>query len=139
MISLSCTNCKSVLEIDDAFAGGVCRCTHCGTIQTVPAHLKGNASGKVAVGSGAAGDKKSGRSLYVKSQRNEAAYPGLRLDPTARVAAGTNRVPSPGVANHPPPASNEGRSSGRWRMVVLGVAGMVAIVLIAAFMWLARG
>ena len=24
------------LEIDDAFAGGVCRCQHCGTIQTVP-------------------------------------------------------------------------------------------------------
>src|SRR4029078_6293105 len=40
MISLACTSCKKVLEIDDAFAGGVCRCQHCGTIQTVPASLK---------------------------------------------------------------------------------------------------
>src|SRR3954454_14980373 len=40
MISLTCMSCKQVLEIDDAFAGGVCRCQHCGTIQTVPAGLK---------------------------------------------------------------------------------------------------
>src|SRR5687768_6126316 len=26
--------------MDDAFAGGVCRCMYCGTIQTVPSHLK---------------------------------------------------------------------------------------------------
>ena len=36
MISLECSNCKTVLNIDDAFAGGVCRCQQCGTIQTVP-------------------------------------------------------------------------------------------------------
>jgi hypothetical protein len=36
MIRIACTNCKTVLTIDDAFAGGVCRCQHCGTIQTVP-------------------------------------------------------------------------------------------------------
>ena len=36
MIRISCTQCHAVLEIDDAFAGGVCRCQHCGTIQTVP-------------------------------------------------------------------------------------------------------
>ena len=40
MISLTCTSCKKVLQIDDAFAGGVCRCQYCGTIQTVPASLK---------------------------------------------------------------------------------------------------
>lgn len=36
MIRLECSNCKTVLNIDDAFAGGVCRCQYCGTIQTVP-------------------------------------------------------------------------------------------------------
>ena len=36
MISIICTKCKTTLSIDDAFAGGVCRCQHCGTIQTVP-------------------------------------------------------------------------------------------------------
>jgi hypothetical protein len=43
MISIACTSCQTVLTIDDAFAGGVCRCQHCGTIQTVPSHLKSNA------------------------------------------------------------------------------------------------
>lgn len=43
MISITCTNCRTVLTIDDAFAGGVCRCQQCGTIQTVPSHLKANA------------------------------------------------------------------------------------------------
>ncbi|MDB5290288.1 MAG: hypothetical protein JWL69_1529 [Phycisphaerales bacterium] len=43
MISITCTHCQTVLNIDDAFAGGVCRCQHCGTIQTVPAHLKNGA------------------------------------------------------------------------------------------------
>src|SRR6185436_16171075 len=36
MINLTCTSCKKLLQIDDAFAGGVCRCKFCGTIQTVP-------------------------------------------------------------------------------------------------------
>src|SRR5580692_11714793 len=44
MISITCNHCQTVLEMDDAFAGGVCRCQHCGTIQTVPSHLKRAAS-----------------------------------------------------------------------------------------------
>src|SRR5215216_2549682 len=44
MIRLTCTNCRATLEMDEAFAGGVCRCQHCGTIQTVPSHLKSTAT-----------------------------------------------------------------------------------------------
>lgn len=40
MITITCTSCQTELEIDDAFAGGVCRCRHCGTIQTVPSLSK---------------------------------------------------------------------------------------------------
>jgi len=36
VIQLTGANCKNGLEVDDAFAGGVCRCQYCGTIQTVP-------------------------------------------------------------------------------------------------------
>jgi hypothetical protein len=36
MIRLRCVKCQTTLELDDAFAGGTCRCSHCGTIQTVP-------------------------------------------------------------------------------------------------------
>src|SRR5436190_21930613 len=44
MIRLTCTKCKATLEMDEAFAGGVCRCQHCGTIQMVPSHLKATAT-----------------------------------------------------------------------------------------------
>ena len=44
MISITCTQCQTVLTIDDAFAGGACRCQHCGTIQTVPSRLKPSAT-----------------------------------------------------------------------------------------------
>lgn len=44
MISLVCTKCSTVLNVDDGFAGGVCRCSACGTIQTVP--RKGDAPTK---------------------------------------------------------------------------------------------
>ena len=30
MISVICTQCRAQLEMDDAFAGGVCRCQYCG-------------------------------------------------------------------------------------------------------------
>ena len=39
VIRITCTHCRQILTIDDGFAGGVCRCQHCGTIQTVPAAL----------------------------------------------------------------------------------------------------
>lgn len=40
MIQLICSKCHAELTVDDAFAGGVCRCQHCGTIQTVPKQTK---------------------------------------------------------------------------------------------------
>src|SRR5512132_2955599 len=40
MITVICTQCRAQLEMDDAFAGGVCRCQYCGTIQTVPSLSK---------------------------------------------------------------------------------------------------
>src|SRR4051794_20802699 len=48
MISLICTNCQTELTMDDAFAGGVCRCQHCGTIQTVPTHAATSSRGATA-------------------------------------------------------------------------------------------
>lgn len=35
-MELDCPSCELVLEIDIAFAGGVCRCSSCGTLMTVP-------------------------------------------------------------------------------------------------------
>jgi len=47
MIRITCTHCRQTLTIDDGFAGGVCRCQHCGTIQTVPVPT-GKAQGRGA-------------------------------------------------------------------------------------------
>jgi hypothetical protein len=63
MIRITCTNCKAELSIDDAFAGGVCRCQFCGTIQTVPKHLKnGAAAAGVAVKTPAGSQGTKGKS-----------------------------------------------------------------------------
>ena len=62
MISLICTHCQTQLTIDDAFAGGVCRCQHCGTIQTVPAK-------NATVAAGTTAEVAGGRSLYRTQSR----------------------------------------------------------------------
>ena len=67
MISLPCSHCEKTLEVDEAFAGGVCRCQHCGTIQTVPGHLKKGAKSKQGP---------PGKSLY-KHPRQEITGSGL--------------------------------------------------------------
>ncbi len=37
MLELECPSCGAVLELDSGFAGGVCRCSNCSTLMTVPA------------------------------------------------------------------------------------------------------
>jgi len=38
MIRLDCPGCGRSLTLDAGFAGGVCRCSHCSTLMTVPKH-----------------------------------------------------------------------------------------------------
>lgn len=59
MIVVNCSQCKARLEMDDAFAGGVCRCHFCGTIQTVPAAAKRQA-GKPSAAAAVPAAKASG-------------------------------------------------------------------------------
>ena len=53
MITVNCSQCKAVLEMDDAFAGGVSRCHYCGTIQAVPANARKKETAPVPVAAGA--------------------------------------------------------------------------------------
>jgi hypothetical protein len=82
MISLTCTNCQALLQMDDAFAGGVCRCQYCGTIQTVPA--------KAADGAAVARATPT-KTLYQKKVRAgaTAAGPSSGLDDLAQAVAGS--------------------------------------------------
>src|SRR5689334_3998975 len=112
MISLTCTHCQTVLSIDDAFAGGVCRCQHCGTIQTVPSQSKAGA----AVGSATGSAHGSGRTLYQAQRRTEeqGAGSGTGLDDLAEVVASsglsnsglTNQAGSRRSSRAPAPAKN---------------------------------
>jgi hypothetical protein len=36
MLHITCPQCDSELEVDDGFRGGVCRCSQCGSLLTVP-------------------------------------------------------------------------------------------------------
>src|SRR5688572_16033383 len=78
MISINCTQCQQLLEMDEAFAGGVCRCQFCGTIQTVPSHLKN----QKAKSSGPS--PKPNKALYKKGSGGQ---PGTGLDELAEVVA----------------------------------------------------
>ncbi len=82
MISISCTNCKALLTIDEAFAGGVCRCQHCGTIQTVPSGAKGAAEGSMS-GSAMSGQSLGGSKIISSKQ----VASGTGLDELADIVA----------------------------------------------------
>ena len=112
MIQLTCANCKASLEVDDAFAGGVCRCQHCGTIQTVPS--RGGGKGRPA-----APGSSSAKPLYKKegaaaaatttgstsSSRGtrKAAAAGTGLDELAQVVASSGLAR--GSLKRKPPAA----------------------------------
>jgi len=91
MIQINCNNCKALLQIDDAFAGGVCRCRYCGTIQTVPKHLKQSANGEQAtVSASTTSGSSKAKTLYKKKNagRGEAlGGSGSGLDELANIVA----------------------------------------------------
>lgn len=123
MIRISCTNCKTVLSIDDAFAGGVCRCQHCGTIQTVPAHARDTAE------VGAAGQSMGGsKSLY---QHGSDARSGTGLDELAGIVVSSglssSRLTRP-AGNGPVTRQN------LMPLIVAGGIVMAILILIIIFL-----
>ena len=131
MISLTCTSCKRGLEIDDAFAGGVCRCQFCGTIQTVPAGLKKGGRPATPVGTAAATQK----TLYQKqTSPKSATTTGVEpeMPPTA---VGTRAARA---AQPPPPAPPPTWIPGIRNTWVIGIAlGVAAAVVIGVIAWVA--
>ena len=117
MINITCTSCKKVLSIDDAFAGGVCRCQFCGTIQTVPA--------KASSQKAAAGAAKGPKTLFENKARSAGTGSGSGLDDLADVVQSSGlsdsrlrkQPPSP-----PPRPTN--------LIPLLGLAAAVILVLL---------
>lgn len=128
MITLTCTQCHATLEMDEAFAGGACRCQHCGTIQTVPSHLK-----RKAMSGGTANTK----TLHVQPGRAEPAppAPSSGLDELADIVASSgltsrrlrhapNEIPAAPVA--PPKKS---------LAIPLLISGVIVLVLAGVGIW----
>jgi hypothetical protein len=132
MISLTCTSCKRGLEIDDAFAGGVCRCQYCGTIQTVPAALKQGGRPSTPIGKSPTVQK----TLYQKQSAatRSATATGVQPEmPPTTVA----EQPRTARAAQPGPAPRESRSGSRniW-LIGIGI-GVAAAFVIGIIAWLA--
>lgn len=124
MIRLKCKSCATVLELDDAFAGGTCRCSHCGAIQSVP---------KPATPAGAV-PMPSPKPVPQPTVRvgKPAARPSSGLEELAEV------VTSSGLTGQsvftPPP----GRAERRRKLLVVGgsvlAALLIVVVLAIAFL-----
>jgi hypothetical protein len=118
MINLTCTSCKKLLQIDDAFAGGVCRCKFCGTIQTVPSQkTRAAAPTTASVAPKMAAPPKPKTLFQSSSGRVETTPPpptttGTGLDELAQIVASSGLAGTGLRASHlrktaaAPPASN---------------------------------
>jgi len=118
MIQITCTSCKRVLSIDDAFAGGVCRCQHCGTIQTVPA--RGSAQ------KAASGAAKGSKTLFENKARSAGVGSGSGLEDLADV------LQSSGLSNSDLRKSPRTPPAGPAKNLtpVLGIAVVVILILL---------
>ena len=120
MIEITCTSCKRVLNVDDAFAGGVCRCQYCGTIQTVAA--KGSAP-KAAAGAG-----KGSKTLFENKVRGTGGGSGSGLEDLADIVQSSSGLSDSRLRKPPatPPAVQ-----GQNLAPVLGLAAAVIVILLA--------
>lgn len=122
MIEITCTSCKRALSIDDAFAGGVCRCQFCGTIQTVPAR---GAAQKSSPGS-------KTKTLFENKARSAGVGSGSGLEDLADIVAssGLSRADLRKAKSPPPPPPKN-------LTPMLALAGTVIVILLVVVLVLA--
>lgn len=124
MIQITCTSCKKVLSIDDAFAGGVCRCQFCGTIQTVPA--KGAAQ-KAAAGAG-----KGSKTLFENKARSAGIGSGSGLDDLADIVQSSSGLSDGRLRKKTVPPPTPAKSL----MPLLGGAIAVIVILLVIVLFM---
>ena len=142
MISITCTNCRTTLEMDEAFAGGVCRCQFCGTIQTVPSNLKAAAgaaksfyTAPAATGHGGGGG--GGISAPPNSGLDDLANAVSNSGSGLSGSGLRSRTPTPptrtaGLNYQTPKAAGPNK-------VLIGAAALILVLLgVIAFLFLAR-
>jgi hypothetical protein len=133
VISLNCTSCQKALEIDDAFAGGVCRCQYCGTIQTVPAKLKNPQAAAPA-----------GKTLYQKKVRAP-GQSGTGLEDLADAVATSSgltrnalRAGNPNRAAKPAPPPPPPEPKKNLLPIFVAISGVLLLVIVVLIVLLLR-
>jgi hypothetical protein len=111
--------------MDDAFAGGVCRCQHCGTIMTVPAQLRKGGTAAALAGATAA------KTLYRRKSRASAGQTGAGtgLDDLADIVASSGLAS--GRLRAGAPAGSKSRTS-----LLLAICGVLIVALVGAVIYL---
>lgn len=142
MIQINCTNCKALLQIDDAFAGGVCRCRYCGTIQTVPKHLKdanGDGASVAAAASASVSSGKTAKTLYQK-KRSAVLDPGggsgSGLDDLAGIVASSG-LTSGRLQKKAGSAPATKKKQDHTLTIVLASAGALVVLLLGIIIFMA--
>lgn len=133
MITITCTNCQTSLTMDEAFAGGVCRCQHCGTIQTVPK----SARDQGGVSSGVL-PQATQKALWKQKSTSE-GIPGTGLDDLADIVASSglagSGLQSRGLRKSAPPA----KPGNKKLIPILAGAGVAIVLLLGVVIWLLLG
>ncbi len=133
MITITCTNCQTQLTMDEAFAGGVCRCQHCGTIQTVPKANRGSADASSGLAHQTGG---SAKTLWRQSGSGESTG-GTGLDDLADIVASSglagSGLQSKRLRRSAPPVDPVASRKKLIRMLSLIAGGVLAVLLIIAY------
>ena len=138
MITIHCTNCQAELTMDEAFAGGVCRCQFCGTIQTVPKATRPGEAGGESSGIVAQAGGSSQRTLWRQKTASEAT-PGTGLDDLADIVASSglagSGLQSKRLRKSAPPTDPEAIRKKK-RMQLFGALGgaVAAVLLLGLFL-----
>jgi len=120
-IKIRCTSCSKKISVDDAFAGGMCRCPYCTATVSVPDKRP---RGK--------GGRPGSPDVRPDAPPVELVEP---VEPVEPAAAPATEASTPAVAAHQIPVANPVRT--QWVLLVVLLAVMIACG-IAAAMWLAR-
>ena len=135
MIAITCTNCHANLSIDDAFAGGVCRCQYCGTIQTVPAKSRAGVAGPSPK---AAAPPPASKALYQNQARARGSTgPATGLDDLANAVVSSGLSGSglqSGRHTRTPAVGTQEESKKRNLIPILLGAAVVIVLLLAGIL-----
>ncbi|HEV8605873.1 MAG TPA: hypothetical protein VGQ99_10930 [Tepidisphaeraceae bacterium] len=140
MISLTCTSCKKVLQIDDAFAGGVCRCKFCGTIQTVPSKTRAASPTAATVPPKAAPPPKT---LFQSSahapptHHTTTSSSGTGLEELAQIVASSGLAGTGLRSSHlRKPSAQKSPAATNLKPILLVGGGILAVLIAVFITWL---